>query len=386
MLYYRYRSGSELSIKELIYDELYFASQAECNDPYEGKVFAVLNKDEELWNNLIRIALKFYSSNTVEYLIKRVVDYFVSKAPLYLNELITISKSEFINLGKTQIERIVLSNMLEEIKQYASLYMPAEQYFASFSKRNDNYLMWSHYANNHSGFCLIFRALDGRIQQNPKWMRKSISYSTPKAFSKKMSFAIPESFEIKKVEYSTKPKCLDGFMGFPAGVSNDRYTPQEIDDFQKEYSDTYMKKHTVWDYEEEYRVVLSSGMPWLTGERMSVSSQQRLFHYNSTQLVGIVLGNKMPYDKRQRIKEIIAEKVERWYIPTTGHRIISDFVLFEEKLSETNREVKIEPVEIYSCSSVIDKSHKVFEKSYKNWQDGYAIKFEDTKASRIQLK
>ena len=38
MLYYRYRSGSELSIKELIYDELYFASREECNDPYEGKL------------------------------------------------------------------------------------------------------------------------------------------------------------------------------------------------------------------------------------------------------------------------------------------------------------------------------------------------------------
>ena len=47
MLYYRYRSGSELSIKELIYDELYFASQAECNDPYEGKIFAVLEKNED---------------------------------------------------------------------------------------------------------------------------------------------------------------------------------------------------------------------------------------------------------------------------------------------------------------------------------------------------
>ena len=47
-LYYRYRSGSELSIKELIYDELYFASREECNDPYEGKTFATFSKDKDL--------------------------------------------------------------------------------------------------------------------------------------------------------------------------------------------------------------------------------------------------------------------------------------------------------------------------------------------------
>ena len=52
MLYYRYRSGSELSVKELIYDELYFASRAECNDPYEGKKHSIpeqlLKNGEEL--------------------------------------------------------------------------------------------------------------------------------------------------------------------------------------------------------------------------------------------------------------------------------------------------------------------------------------------------
>lgn len=131
-LYYRYRSGSELSIKELIYDELYFASRAECNDPYEGKVFAKLEKDEELWNNLIRIALKFYAGNTVEYLIKRVVDFYISKAPLYLDELLKIQDAEFIQLGNDKMEKLVLKNMHISIKEYVSLYFPAEQYFASF--------------------------------------------------------------------------------------------------------------------------------------------------------------------------------------------------------------------------------------------------------------
>lgn len=37
MFCYRYRPFNQLSIKELIYDEIYFASGEESNDPYEGK-------------------------------------------------------------------------------------------------------------------------------------------------------------------------------------------------------------------------------------------------------------------------------------------------------------------------------------------------------------
>ena len=77
MFYYRYRSGSELAIKELIYDELYFASREECNDPYEGKTFAAFSKNEALWSNLINEALKAQNIKTLDSLKERVVHYFL---------------------------------------------------------------------------------------------------------------------------------------------------------------------------------------------------------------------------------------------------------------------------------------------------------------------
>ena len=55
MLYYRYRSGNELTMKELIYDEMFFAAAEECNDPYEGRFFAEFPKDEEKWKKLIDV-------------------------------------------------------------------------------------------------------------------------------------------------------------------------------------------------------------------------------------------------------------------------------------------------------------------------------------------
>ncbi len=141
MLYYRYRSGSELAIKELIYDELYFASREECNDPYEGKTFAILEKDQDLWNNLIRLALKFYANDLTEYLIKRIIAFYFDKAPIYFDQLVNTSEDEFLCIGKDDLEKRVLKNMLESIKQFALVYMPSEQYFASFSRTDDNFLM-----------------------------------------------------------------------------------------------------------------------------------------------------------------------------------------------------------------------------------------------------
>ena len=215
MFYYRYRSGSELSIKELIYDELFFASRAECNDPYEGKIFAVFEKNEYAWNNLIRLALRSFRSKLKEDLVKRIVTFYIEKSPILFEQLIDISEKEFLGLGKNTSEKNLLKETLVLLKRYILLYKPEERYFASFSKKPDINLMWAHYANYHKGFCSIFRPISGKINQSKLWKQTQFVYSTPNSFSPQMSFAIPESFEIKDVEYLTEPKYFDGFNYFP---------------------------------------------------------------------------------------------------------------------------------------------------------------------------
>lgn len=386
MFYYRYRSGSELSMKELIYDELYFGSRAECNDPYEGKMFAVLDKDEGFWNNLVRVALKFFDSEVVEYLIKRIINLYLSKAPMHLDELLKISEEEFLQLGNDELERAILKNMYESLKQYIQRQIPAEQYFVCFSRSKNNYLLWSHYANNHKGFCLVFRPINHEIQQNPNWIKTSVGLKFPHIEKPYIRLSVPASFTLQDVQYVAEPTCLNGMMCFSGAVVGDRYSPQEIEEFQHKYNQTYLQKHSIWEYEEESRIVLSSVYPWITGDTVSFTPHDRLFRYNSTQLVGIVLGVKMPKAQRERIKEIIAEKVERWYIATTGHRIISNFVLFEETLSETNREVLAEPVEIYTGTAVVTKDNSDFARLYNEWQKGYAIEFKDGVSKKIVVE
>lgn len=380
--YYRYRSGNELSIKELIYDELYFASREECNDPYEGKTFATFSKDKDLWGNLINEALKSHKLELGESLKERIVDYFLSKSPMPIESILKIQRDEFIAIAKRRSEQLVLNRIFEVIQEYVMWYSPEEQYFASFSKTNDNFLLWSHYANNHKGFCLVYRAIDGKIKQNPAWKRTQIA-SLP---NPRLTFMVPDAFEIQEVEYVSTPKSSNGFMRFPAGVVGDKHTPEELELAQAERAKNYLQKHSVWDYEQETRVVLSSGVQWLAGRRLTLPVHQRLFHIDSTQVVGIILGSQMSDVQRQRIKEIVAEKVDRWYTNTSEEKIVSKFVLFEEKLSETNREVIIEPIEIYGSGKPIDKSHKDFSRFYEEWKEGHALHFKGKGCSRIQIK
>lgn len=99
MFYYRYRSGSELAMKELIYDELYFASKDECNDPYEGKIFAKFDADQKLWSTIICEALTSYSGEALSSLTDRIVAFFVQKSPIYVDEVLASLDSGLAHLG-----------------------------------------------------------------------------------------------------------------------------------------------------------------------------------------------------------------------------------------------------------------------------------------------
>ena len=386
MFYYRYRSGSELSIKELIYNELYFASRAECNDPYEGKVFAIFEKNETAWNNLIRLALRNNAivTNSTEYLIEKVVSFCIDQSPVLFEQFINMSEEEFLVIAKNEFERPILKLMLAVVKQYVLLYKPEERYFASFSKKPDINLMWAHYANNHQGFCLIFRPVDDKINQSKLWKKAPFVHFTADSFSKQMSFIAPESFEIKDVEYVSKPKYSDAFTYFPPHVIGKEFSAEEEKEILNAREKIYFQKHSTWKYEEEARIILQGGKPWLAMKQLSLSPHQRLFHYDSIHLAGIIVGVNMPQVQRFRIEEIMAEKARRQYESLEKEFIVSDLVLFEEKLSETNRKPKVVACKIYGSGTTIDKKAKDFSYRYKRWEDGYAFKHTD-RIKEIQL-
>ena len=299
MFYYRYRPATELAIKELIYDEMYFASEAECNDPYEGKIFARFEKDEGRWNRLINCALStFPGISAFKYIEQKISKYFFDKSPLYIDDVLNEPLEEFLKIADNDIERIVYKNLLNQIKEYVTLYIPPEKYFVSFSKNCNNTLMWAHYAGNHRGHCLVFRVSGQKIYQDPTWKKTSLAYTTPRSFSPKMSFGIDDNFTLRDITYIDVPEYVDAFLCFPPAVYGDTVSEEELKNFRSKFNSTYFQKNIAWKYEEETRILLSSGIPWLAGQKLSATSHQRLFHYDSTQLVGIVLGTKMPENQK----------------------------------------------------------------------------------------
>lgn len=384
MLYYRYRPGTILSMKELIYNEMYFSSVSECNDPYEGRVFAEFGKYRDYWTQLIKMAFinshVHSSSITVSSsLAERLADCCVEMSPIDVNKFKALNYSDF-NI-KVYIDEITPNNQLVDIpplyeaidiiKHYVEIHMPAEEYFVSFSRRRDDILMWSHYANNHRGYCLIFRPVGNKIMQDKRWMKKEFTFDTPQSHISdgEIAFNIDESFELNDIEYTNGqiPK-INAFALFHHVINPEAFKKEFNDAMNVAYS-SYLRKHCAWKYEKETRLILLKGVPqYIANRKISLSTHQRLFHYDPSHLVGIILGAKMPSEQREQIQEIVKQKVDMLKSEPRGNSQPSDFVIFKARLSTDTIKIDMEPVEVYTSRGIFNKAQNDFERLFDNWK------------------
>ena len=126
-------------------------------------------------------------------------------------------------------------------------------------------------------------------------------------------------------------------------------------------------------------------MSWIFGKNIELSSLERLFYYEPTQLVGIVFGARMPKGNKARLMEVLLYRQEQLYRSECHERIMFEFAVFNARLSGSKREVQVEIDKMISSGQEIDKSHKNFEPAYDRWKNGWGIKFEGKKSSRIQV-
>jgi hypothetical protein len=207
MLLYRYRSSSELSFKELLYNELYFASQDELNDPFDGESFYHFPPDKELWLRLL---------NEVNDREKEVCWGLSEINDAHIELLSTaLSKRAPISYGEVMAGRLtsVFGNVISEIEahapmlkiitwfasavqEYLSYSSPKLGYFVSFSSKNNDHLMWGHYGAQHFGYSLIFRTIDGALKQDPSNSINSVGITETYRIS------VPNSIPFSKVNYS----------------------------------------------------------------------------------------------------------------------------------------------------------------------------------------
>ena len=382
MLYYRYRPFSELSLKELMYDELFFASAEECNDPHECWDFLAFPADYDKWRRLLELAWKNVDEKVKAPFYDTVCDFLVEKKSVTVCEI--LSKDFFLTLLENDIFRSPVGyRLLIGLVDYLNTYLGEKRYFVSFSKTPDNYLMWSHYANQHNGYCLVFKSLNGFLYQAKKRMRESINIGRNFCDKVHVSEHIGPKFKFCDVIYGETSALIDPFLYFPQYVSKCKIAnEQERLDFFEKLERHHLEKGACWEYEQESRLLLPNPMSWITGEKIEYTKHQRLFYYDFSQLVGVVFGSRMSQENRNRIKEIIDEKIESRLTAASSEDRRFKFVYFQTKLSSKERKLELEPLEINSLSTHIKKTDAAFDREYEEWEKGWCLEFSGPGSAR----
>ena len=384
MQYYRYRSGAEISFKELIYNEIYFSSPEECNDPYDSKTFYEFPQDLERWQRLLNQALHIDDKVFKSKLVVDLAIHICSNPPKSFEE---INTKHFLNEaplnGRFQIQTLI--NMEIAIRQFIGTYIPATRYFACFSKTSSDMLMWSHYANNHKGFCLIFKAIENKLKLNSEYPGRQIRRNTPKGIAQQMSYTMPDSFEFDNVDYRETFNPLNAFKCMSQYIFGQEVEDQEQLLLRTEQNSHFLQKELSWKYENESRLVLEPPPSWLFGGHVNYTTHERLFHYQPTQLVGVITGARMSQNDKDRLIEIIHEKKDQIYRISNYPYVMFDFVIFEAKLSLNQRAIEVLPMEILGGMPV-KSGEKTFDERLKKWQDGWGLHFDKAgSCQKIQI-
>jgi hypothetical protein len=166
-LFFRFRPAHEVALKELLYGETYFASTEECNDPFDSKAFCQFPPDPSAWNRLLNVTWhRAYGNQSPPSCLAAVADAIAGACPIPLDASAAAPiLTRTLSIYAQPIPAIERAGLLWTFLSLLDLYRPRRCYFASFSKKNNHPLMWSHYADRHRGFCLAFRAMGGQLRQ-----------------------------------------------------------------------------------------------------------------------------------------------------------------------------------------------------------------------------
>ena len=384
MLYYRFRALSELTLKELLYSEMYFASPEECNDPFDSKTFYTFSDDHNRWCKLISLALDNSKLTYNKEEFKRFADYYCGLCPLTFDE---VRSSQLLKdfIPNDVTEEIIKDVLSSEIPDIIKLYSPSTRYFVSFAKDCSESLMWSHYADKHKGFCLIFRPINNRIKQFEFQKKHQIVRDTPNSFSVKMSYQMPEAFDFVDIDYLKNVRQSSAFFHLPVAVSGEAESDKQITAIRNEQESHYKQKGINWSYEKESRLMLPPPASWLFGKHIGYTKQERLFHYDPSHLVGIIYGARMTFDEKKRIHEILKERKEWFYRYPNYKRIEFNFVEFNASLSSKERKVDIQPLAM-NPHNKISIGDKDFDRLYKEWQEGWGFEREVGSSRKIKVQ
>lgn len=376
MYIYRYRAPGLLSQKGLIYDEWYFASREELNDPIDMQSkFEFAANSKSMWLRVINSLWQNEPWSEVA------ASYFDSICPISYEKLIEEYDSHSVKVveGIFQNHDINLSDLqkvgelLKKLKALLSLYAPSAGYSVSLSTCNNEMLMWSHYAASHTGYCLIYRPINGFLYQCPNRIKDSLSVSQGHRCS------IGNKFRVETIEYENELNAIDAFSLLPTYNTGYQFENEEERlDFHSKIKNQLLTKNECWAYEKEARLLLPQPSKYISG-KSTYSNYQRLFYYDFNQVVGVIFGARMREYEKLAIKEIINEKLQkrvRDLGKTSTKTHVFGFLYQQAEICSSSRVVKIKDQELISMGTQLKVGSEYYERQLKSWKECKGITVE----------
>lgn len=359
MILYKYRPLTDSLFKELYYQELYFASYSELNDPLDLSARIEftpkqISQIENLLWFLFKTTLKIHEgqiSDGVKSNNQKLIEFSQSeelrnnyKALLFDRLTRVAAEQEFIFID--ELESILISTADDipfqldlpsfkiELKRLTVKFLE-NSHVTCFSERNNDFLMWSHYASKHSGICLEFTLENGNLFPYKITGRKV--HNKEEYLQRVSKWNIDETIiweRIKKVKYQDKQPHINFFDFSP--VFNNEYDCDLIalskswtHQFAYELESVFSTKTLPWAYENEWRAIEIN-----FGDKKE--PEGRINHYPIECLTGIYFGIRTPEEIKKRIYKIFhkhhTQNINYFTcVPTSGRELtFEDWEYYDE--------------------------------------------------------
>lgn len=260
MSLYKYNSGNENSIRNLLNGCFWFSCFSDYNDPFEGRYG--FKKD--------------YQSNEESY--KKIINCFKTQS-----NLSKIKKDYIANLEETGSYDKIVKFIFKQFGLILDGEMDAnisKSGVCCFSKGNESaglkQLMWSHYSDGLRGFCLVFEDDDDLVCQSLVDANELVD------------------FYLLAVKYTDLFPIVDLELYAHHYLEIDHYESNFVSSAMDNVYLNYMiSKSKEWEYENEFRLI---------------SDKNGVHYWPKKLLKKILIGEKMPLDNKRLIGCILKQK------------------------------------------------------------------------------
>lgn len=328
---FKYRPLSDFLFKELLYQEIYFASYDELNDPQDlSAKIEFTSKERESIEYLIWFIFKtqfefdeFHKTNKnylkflkfnknekaqnllIDEIFKNVNKVLEKQEKLWTHDIIEIINE---SIEKTETDIVFNSHKFQtELERVTNKFLK-NSYVTCFSKTNNEFLMWSHYASKHSGICLEFN-IDSGVFPFESYHRnfdKTKVKGSKRIIEWDSKTSIRMSGNLKKVDYKNEQPYVNFYNFAPVFENEDDcdllgLSKSWTHDYARELVWVFSTKTKSWEYEKEYRLIdINFDKPKIP--------EKRIRHFPIEALNAVYFGVNTPKKIRERIYVTLSKK------------------------------------------------------------------------------